>query len=201
MLAKISKNRNKGKLNYNGVKIMFQDEAGFGRITDPAGCWAPPKTRPVVPSQRIRQYKTVYGAVSPIDGDHFFMVLDKSNTENMTIFLTELSNKYPDKLILLCMDNASWHKSKELKAFKNVERFFIPPRTPEMNPIEIVWREIRRRGFKNKIFDSIEAVIEKFHSVIADEITNDTIKSLTLWSWVEKLYENNSSLSMFLNAV
>jgi len=179
---------------------MFQDEAGFGRISDPSNCWAPPKMRPIVPNQRVREYKTVYGAVSPLDGDSFFMVLEKSNTENMSLFMAELSNRYPNTLILLCMDNASWHKSNDLKIYKNIERFFIPPRTPEMNPIEIVWREIRKYGFKNQIFDSIDAVIQRFNDVISHHITNDKIISLTLWPWVEKAYDSNVDKSRILMA-
>jgi len=179
---------------------MFQDEAGFGRISDPAGCWAPPKVRPIVPNQRVREYKTVYGAVSPIDGDSFFMVLEKGNTENMSIFLSELSKKFPDTLILLCMDNASWHKSHELNVHKNVVRFFIPPRTPEMNPIEIVWREIRKLGFKNIAFGSIGEVVTRFHKVISEDIDNDIIKSLTLWPWVEALYKTKIVASRILKA-
>jgi putative transposase len=168
---------------------MFQDEAGFGRISEPANCWAPPGLRPTSPNQRVREYKTVYGAVSPLDGDSFFMVLDKSNTENMSIFMAELSKKFPDTLILLCLDRASWHKSNDLKIHKNIERFYIPPRTPQMNPIELVWREIRKWGFKNRLFDSINAVVQQFHNVISTCVTNDKIKSLTLWSWVENLYD------------
>ena len=170
---------------------MFEDEAGFGRISDPASCWAPPKLRPTVPSQRVREYKTIYGAISPIDGDSFFMVLDKSNTENMSIFMTELSKQFPDTLILLCMDRASWHKSNDLNIHKNIVRFYIPPRTPQMNPIEIVWREIRKLGFKNKIFDSIDEVVRQFNDVISTHITNDKIISLTLWDWVDKLYDSD----------
>ena len=43
---------------------------------------------------------------------------------------------------------------------------FIPPYTPEMNPIEQVWKEIRKRGFKNKAFQTLEAVIDKLQEVI-----------------------------------
>jgi len=184
---------------------MFQDEAGFGRISDPSSCWAPPKTRPVVPSQRVREYKTVYGAVSPIDGDSFFMVLDKSNTENMSLFMSELSKRFPDDLILLIMDGASWHKADALKVHTNIWRFFIPPRTPEMNPIEIVWREIRKIGFKNKAFASIAEVVQMFNDVVEFHMTNETIRSLTFWSWVEEAYDLSPSLSstrktMFSNA-
>ena len=165
---------------------MFADEAGFGRISDPANCWAPPKTRPAVPFQRIRQYKTVYGAVSPFDGESHYVVLDKSNTANMTVFLKSLSERFPNDLILLCVDNASWHKSKGLKVPKNIVRFFLPPRTPEMNPIETMWREIRKLGFKNKAFVSIDAVVSKFKEVVSN-MTKETVKSVTLWCWIEKI--------------
>ena len=168
------------------MRLMFQDEAGFGRISDPAGCWAPPKHRPVVPSQRVRQYKTVYGAVSPMDGESLFVVLDKSNTENMAVFLKALSEKFPNDTILLCTDNASWHTSRDLIVPENIALFYIPPRTPEMNPIEVVWREIRKIGFKNKIFASIKDVVDRFHEVV-DNLTKETVKSITLWVWVYQI--------------
>ena len=168
---------------------MFADEAGFGRITDPANCWAPPKKRPSVPFQRIRQYKTVYGAVSPADGESHYEVLEKSNTENMSQFLKSLSNKYPDDLILLCVDNASWHKSKDLIVPVNVIRFYLPPRTPEMNPIETIWREIRKLGFKNKVFDTIDAVVAKFNEVV-NNMTKASVIGVTLWGWIEDVIQS-----------
>jgi putative transposase len=182
-LEKFRRNKRNKHKQYNGVKLMFEDEAGFGRISDPAGCWAPPKNRPTVPSQRIRQYKTVYGAVSALDGDSIFLVLDKSDSENMNMFLKALAEKFPDDLILLCVDNASWHKSKKLNVPHNIQFFYLPPRTPEMNPIEIVWREIRKIGFKNKVFDSIAAVVEKFKEVVAG-LTNEDIISITSRDWM-----------------
>ena len=165
---------------------MFQDEAGFGRITDPAACWAPPKKRPNVPCLKIREYKSVYGAVSPHDGESLFMVLDKNDTEQMNLFLENLSLKFADFLILLCLDRAPWHKSNDLKIPHNITLFLLPPRTPEMNPVEIVWREIRKIGFKNKCFDSLKAVVDKFHEVI-DTISNQTLISITFWDWISNI--------------
>jgi hypothetical protein len=50
------------------VRLLFQDEARFGRLSDHRRCWAPWPARPVVGQQVIREY--VYGlvAVSPQDG-------------------------------------------------------------------------------------------------------------------------------------
>ena len=104
----------------------------------------------------------------------------------MSIFLKLLSDKFPDDLILLCIDNASYHRSKELIVPTNIERFFLPPRTPEMNPTELLWREIRKRGFKNKVFDSMAGVIAKFHEVV-NSFSQEDIQSLTLWSWIDEI--------------
>ena len=81
-------------------------------------------------------------------------------------FLRQVSQAYPDDHILLIIDNAIWHKSSILEIPTNIELVFIPPYTPEMNPIEQVWKEIRKRGFKNKAFQTLEAVIDKLQEVI-----------------------------------
>ncbi len=78
----------------------------------------------------------------------------------MNEFLTQLSLIYADDYIVLAMDNAIWHKSQALEIPDNIEFAFIPPYTPEMNPIEQVWAESRKRGFKNRAFQTLESVID-----------------------------------------
>ena len=78
----------------------------------------------------------MYGAVEPLTGEHFFLIMPYCNTDCMNVFLMELSGAYPrDKIILVC-DGAAWHKSKGLEIPDNIELIFIPPYTPEMSPIE-----------------------------------------------------------------
>ena len=84
------------------------------------------------------------------------------------------------------MDRASYHKSKGLTIPNNIKCFYLPPRAPEMNPVEIMWREIRKRGFKNKVFASIGDVVTKFYEVIST-ISLDTVRSITLWSWIDDI--------------
>ena len=78
----------------------------------------------------------------------FFLIAGGCNTEWTNEFLRQVSQAYPDDYILLVIDNAIWHKSSILEIPSNIELAFIPPYTPEMNPIEQVWKEIRKRGFK-----------------------------------------------------
>ena len=126
---------------------MFQDEAGFGRINRPKYCWCEKGIRPSVPCHHIREYRYAYGAVEPLTGEGCFLVMPYCNTVCMNIFLKELSERYSEDIILLCCDGAAWHKSGGLQLPENIILFHIPPYTPEMNPIEQIWKEIRKRGF------------------------------------------------------
>ena len=166
---------------------MFADEAGFGRINKPKFCWCAKGTRPHVPCHHIREYRYAYGAVEPQTGDHFFLVMPYCNTDCMNVFLRELSAAYPDDDILLPMDGASWHKAKGLQIPGNIELFFLPPYTPEMNPIEQIWTEIRKRGFRNEIFSSLDKVIDRLCQTICS-LSNSTIMSITGRCWIISLY-------------
>ena len=162
---------------------MFQDEAGFGRINKPKYCWCEKGIRPSVPCHHIREYRYVYGAVEPLTGESCFVVMPYCNTESMNMFLEELSNTFPkDKIILVC-DGAAWHKSGSLRIPENIELVFIPPYTPEMNPIEQIWKEIRKRGFKNEVFQSLQKVVDRLCDTMCS-LSNDTIKSITGRDWI-----------------
>src|SRR5665647_2218191 len=112
-------------------RLMFQDEAGFGRINKPKSCWCGDNIRPTVPCHRIREYMYAYCAVSPLDGDIVSLVLPKCNTVCMNIFLAEVSKQYPNDYILMVADNAAWHtNSKGLVVPENIEIFPLLPYTP-----------------------------------------------------------------------
>ena len=86
------------------------------------------------------------------------------------------------------MDNAVWHKSQTLNIPENIEFTFIPPYTPEMNPIEQVWAEIRKRGFKNKIFRSLNEVIDKLQEVIQN-LSPSQLKSIVRRDWSLAIFD------------
>lgn len=59
----------------------------------------------------------------------------------------------------------------------------IPPSTPEMNPIEQIWKEIRKMGFRNEIFTSLEKVVERLCDTIC-QLTKETVRSITGRKWI-----------------
>ena len=169
------------------IRIMFEDEAGFGRISDPASCWAPMGIRPIVCCHHIREYRHAYGAVDPIDGESFFLILPDCDTQCMSLFLRELSAAFPNDYILMPLDNAVWHKSKTLVVPDNIYLFYLPPRTPEMNPIEQIWKEIRKRGFKNTLFKTLEKVVERLCDT-CNSLTNDCVRSIVGRDWILSMF-------------
>ncbi len=116
-------------------------------------------------------------------GDSFFLIMPYSNTACMNKFLEELSKKYAEDIILMVCDGAAWHKSNTLIIPENVELFYLPPATPEMNPIEQIWKEIRKRGFRNEIFSTLEKVVDRLCDTICS-LTNTDVTSITGREWI-----------------
>jgi len=162
---------------------MFQDEAGFGRINKPKYCWCFPGIRPNVPCHHIREYRYAYGAVEPLTGDSFFLIMPYCNTDCMNIFLRKLSDAYPDDILILVCDGATWHKANALDVPANIRLMFLPPATPEMNPIEPIWKEIRKRGFRNEIFASLDAVVSRLCDTIRS-LSPEVVLSITSRLWI-----------------
>ena len=96
----------------------------------------------------------------------------------MNIFLKKLSENYSEDIVILVCDGAAWHKSKALKTPENII-ITITPYILEMNPIEQIWRQIRHMGFGNKIFKTLNAVVDKLYDTI-NSLIGDLVKSITL---------------------
>ena len=105
----------------------------------------------------------------------------------MNVFLDHLSMSYPNDVIILVCDGAAWHKAKALIVPENIRLVFIPPYTPEMNPIEQIWKEIRKRGFRNEIFQTLNKVVERLCDTIRS-ISSGTITSITARNWIVKVF-------------
>ena len=167
------------------LRLMLQDEGRFGRISTPQRCWAPRGIRPCVPNQIVREYTYAYVAVSPHDGTLDSLILPQVSEQAMSIFLREVSNRHPDEFILMVMDGAGWHKAKALSVPENMALIFLPPYSPELNPVEHVWEHIRENGFRNKAFNSIEAVEDQLmQSLKALENDPASVAGMTGFTWI-----------------
>ena len=136
--------------------------------------------RPSVPCLHIREYQYAYGAVCPIDGELFALVMPYTNTYCMNIFLHELGAQYPHDHIMLVLDNAAWHHSRSLVVPDNIELIPLLPYTPELNPIEMIWDEIREKGFCNSMFQTLSLVVDQLCDTLSGLIADkNRVRSIT----------------------
>ena len=136
--------------------------------------------------QVIREYVEVYGAVDPINGDKSFVIASRCNTAWTNAFLEVVSKQFVHDYILLCADQAAWHKSKDLILPDNIRIFYLPARTPEMNPIEQLWPEVRH-DFKNRMLKSNKVLIDEL-CISLNSLTVSTITSITCRDWILSLF-------------
>lgn len=174
------------------VRLMFQDEARFGRMSDPRTCWAPAPCRPVVGLALVREFVYVYATVSPQDGCLDYWTIQKMNTTNMNQFLSQVRNAHPGEFIVIILDGASSHKGKDLIIPDNVVLVRLPPYSPELNPAELVWNVLRKNEFANRVFDSLDAVVWQLKNGLSKMATNkSTVKNLTCWPWINDTLKAN----------
>ena len=106
-------------------------------------------------------------------------------TECLSIFLTELSKRYPDNHLLVVLYGAASHRSKDLKLPEHITLLPLPPYSPELNPQENVWGEIKEEGFYNRVFDSLDAIEDHLVKVLRQfENQWERLKSLTGFDWI-----------------
>ncbi len=67
------------------------------------------------------------------------------NTECFQAFLNLVSQHFSDDVLIIQLDNGSFHKAKRLQVPHNIMLMFQPPHSPELNPIEQVWQYLKRQ--------------------------------------------------------
>lgn len=167
------------------LRLMFQDEARFGRISDTCYCWAKKPLRPRVKAMLTHQYTYAYGAVSPQDGRFDSLVLPHVNGTCMQLFITEIAGRYPNDNVVMVLDGAGWHRKADFRIPSNLRLLFLPPYSPELNPQEHLWDELREKYFHNHAFDSLDALENQLVAGLQHLETNPlTVKSITGWPWI-----------------
>jgi len=165
------------------VQLWCEDEVHFQRHSSLIRMWAPRGQQPRVLSASTRQKVGYFGALNLKTGYLLTKEASTFNAETFGDFLRYLLQRTPGRLYLI-LDNASWHRARELKQFFNrnqrrLVRIFLPPYSPELNPIERVWRITRRQVTHNRYFESTDQLNTALTSYFARwEQPNSALKAL-----------------------
>ena len=159
---------------------MAQDEACFGRISTTRRSWAPKHIRPLTPRHIVREYTYVYAVVAPHEGKMVSLILPFADTSMMNLFLTHVSHTFSTYFLVIQVDQAGWHSAKDLIIPENIRLIPQPAYSPELNPVEHIWDELREKYFHNRIFPSLEALIDVLCQGLCDLADDaERLRSLT----------------------
>jgi len=165
----------------DSVELWFADETGIEGDPRPRKVWVKKGTRPNHPYLGDHLRLNVIGAVAPVRGDLFSLIVPHVDTEVFQVFVNELAEytKQSSKQIVLVLDNASWHKSASIK-WHHIKPKYLPPYSPDFNPIEIVWLCLKRDFFTSWFAKTADALLERTVFALRSFISNSAaITSIT----------------------
>ena len=128
------------------VELWAQDEARLGLKPIARRVWSPRGTRPRSCGRTRYEWLYLYGFVRPRTGQTFGVLLPRVNagrmSEAVAAFAAHADPK-GEKVLVVLVDNAGWHRARALVVPGNVVLHFLPPCTPELQPAEPLWPLVR----------------------------------------------------------
>lgn len=125
------------------LQVFAQDESRIGLHTIRRRRITARGVKPVGVIQQDYANCWVYGCVAPLSGDRFFLLLPALNAEQMQLFLDAFATAHADTFNVLVLDNSGAHTAKRLRVPSNVALVFQPAASPELNPTERVWEDLK----------------------------------------------------------
>ena len=142
------------------IELWWQDEARIGQKNKLTRRWARRGTRPRAPRDQRTEWAYIFGAICPAKGKGAGLVMPWCDTDAMAAHLIEISAAVdPGAHAVLIVDQAGWHLTPKLAIPDNITVLALPPRSPELNPVENVWQFMRDNWLSNRIFKSYEDIV------------------------------------------
>ena len=165
---------------------MYQDEVSLSNTATISYQWELKGKQPKIKQkQRKRERRTIFGCVEPKTGKVIYQASEKGNTKTFFSFLIQAVKANSGNKVYMILDNVAYHHSRRIK--KVLERYnhrleliFLPPYSPDLNPIERIWWFMRKKISHNRYLQTIDERLESLHqfmSNFADE--NDQGKTLS----------------------
>jgi transposase len=128
---------------YRNIRLWAEDETRIGLMPIHRRRITAKGVRPIIGSQIKREYYYLFGLIEPMTGKDFMLELPSLDTAMMQLFMEEFAKEDDESLHLILLDNASSHTTQKLKVRENMVCMFLPACSPELNPIERFWKELK----------------------------------------------------------
>jgi transposase len=157
--------------------LLFGDSAEVSLFPTITRCWTPVGQQRVILTPGVRAAKRwSWGAVNPVTGETVSVIHHRRNNVGFRRLLAAISRAYdlpshPERKVILFLDNDRAHKAKAVRQLlekheHRIQLEWLPSYSPELNPQEDVWRQMRRQVTHNHYFEHLNALleaVEQFH--------------------------------------
>ena len=169
------------------IEIWFQDEARVGQQGTLTRIWARRGTRPRAPRDQRYAWAYLFGAVCPERAIGAGLVLPYVNAAAMSLHLQEISRHVASGAhAVLVLDGAGWHGAAALEIPANVTLLPLPPKSPELNPVENVWEYLRQNQLSLRVWPDYAAIVatccQTWNALMA---MPDRLASITRRNWAK----------------
>ena len=163
-------------------ELWFEDEARVGQKGRTTHVWHQKGVRP----RGVREHRFasahLFGAVCPERDAGVALVLPEVSTAAMNLFLAELARAVPeDAHAVVVLDRAGWHVSAGLAVPTSLTLVHLPPYSPELNPAERLFEEIRRH-VEGRVYATLDAKVAEVQSFL-EELDADPPRVRRLCGW------------------
>jgi len=170
------------------IRLMFQDEARFGRMARIRRCWAPAPLRPVVFNGYEREFTYVYGSVSPMHGELDWSLSDKMNTVQMAAFLSQVSQAHPQEFLVMGGGRCQFAHSQGVDRAGECALDPLAGLFAGTQPQEHLWDEVREKAFPNLVLDRMAEVVERLRNGMTTLAADaERVRRITAWPWIVSL--------------
>ena len=147
--------------------------------------WSKKGARAILPQKQAFSNSYLYSAICPITGQDFHLLgLEDMNTSTEELFLRELKKKHKDQHVIMVIDNAPCHRPKVLHNIPGMTLLYLPPYSPELNPVERFFEEMRRSTC-NQVFSTLE-VLEDTITIAVNSWSKERLQQLCCYDWIRK---------------
>lgn len=167
-----------------GGLLLLGDEASFAQWGSLSYTWAPIGQQPTIKTCGKRKAYKVFGLIDLFSGRLFYQGLaGKFNSESYIAFLKTVLQE-TQQFLFLVQDGARYHTSKLTQQFfqdqtQRLQVAQLPSYSPDYNPIEFLWRALKRRTTHNIYFPEFDVLVNSVEDALAYFQTQaDYVKSL-----------------------
>ena len=151
--------------------MAFEDETEMHLNPTITACWTEAGNQQEIESAGNDERYQIFGSVDYRSGDIVYQQQERKRSIEFIAHLEAVLSRWPERPVIVITDNYSVHKTKAVREYER-EHFgrllivYLPTYSPGLNPIEMLWRHLRRLVTHNHRFESLLHIMEAVHNAL-----------------------------------